>query len=501
MINPINIYLQTRQTDKRVFNRVWKHSSNQITEVKVHEIQSLRLLGDKLSEIGVSIDQMDGFFFGYVIPQISKEFDLLKFTETHILDIELKSQAVSLESIATQLRQNRYYLSHLQKEIALFTVVTDTMTCYTLDKHGRLRQIDLEKLAEHIKRIEGPHLSGIENMFRPSRFLVSPLNEHQKFIRGKYFLTSAQENIKKDILTKLSSPAPFRFISITGKPGSGKTLLLYDLARTLARRYRVLLIHCGKLTDGQAQLSAQLRNFRIVSAQRLNYEKDLISKYDVICLDETQRIYLQQFRQICSQIQEYGKVCIFSSDPGQVLSLAERNNAITEKIAALPGVSAYRLTERIRTNKEISSFVTRVLDLQKRPYIPTAYPNVTVAYANTVAEAQQIVAYFRRSGYIFINFSKTNKGYSPYSQYEEDLDTHHAIGQEFDRVVVVMDEGFFYTEGGRLSAQQHPNPNYLYPNLFYQAVSRVREKLALVIVDNPKLYENITAIYEEEPRR
>lgn len=500
MRNPINIFLQTRQTDKRVFNRVWKHSSNQQAEVKIHEIMSLRLVADKLSELGVSIEQMDGFFFGYVIPQISKEFDLLKFTETHILDIELKSQAVSLESIATQLRQNRYYLSHLQKETALFTVVTDTMACYTLDKHGRLRQIEMERLAEHIKKLEGPELSGIEGMFRPSCFLVSPLNEPQKFIRGEYFLTSAQENIKKDILTKLSSPAPFRFISITGKPGSGKTLLLYDLARTLARRYRVLLIHCGKLTDGQAQLSAQLRNFRIVSAQRLNYEKDLISKYDVICLDETQRIYLQQFRQICSQIQEYGKVCIFSSDPGQVLSLAERNNAITEKIAALPGVSAYRLTERIRTNKEISSFVTRVLDLQKRPYVPTAYPNVTVAYANTVAEAQQIAAYFRKAGYVFINFSKTNKGYSPYSQYEEDMDTHHAIGQEFDCVVAVLDDAFYYSESGWLCAQQHPNPNYLYTNLFYQAVSRVREKMALVIVNNPKLYDGITSIFEGEPR-
>ena len=500
MRNPVNIFLQTRQTDKRVFNRVWKHSSNQITEVKIHEIQSLRLLADKLFELSVSIAQMDGFFFGYVIPQISKEFDLLKFTETHILDIELKSQAVSLESIATQLRQNRYYLSHLQKETALFTVVTDTMTCYTLDKHGRLRQIEMERLAEYVKKLEGPGLTGIEGMFRPSCFLVSPLNEPQKFIRGEYFLTSAQENIKKDILAKVSSPANFRFISITGKPGSGKTLLLYDLARTLARRYRVLLIHCGKLTDGQTQLSAQLRNFRIVSAQRLNYEKDLISKYDVICLDETQRIYLQQFRQICSQIQECGKVCIFSSDPGQVLSLAERNNAITEKIAALPGVSAYRLTERIRTNKEISSFVTRVLDLQKRPYVPTAYPNVTIAYANTVAEAQQIAAYFRKAGYVFINFSKTNKGYSPYSQYEEDMDTHHAIGQEFDCVVAVLDDAFYYSESGWLCAQQHPNPNYLYTNLFYQAVSRVREKMALVIVNNPKLYDGITSIFEGEPR-
>ena len=235
MQNPINIHLLSRAVKPQTFNRLWQHASGNHNSIKPHEISSLRALADGLMTCGTKIQHMDGFFFGYTIPQISKEFDLLKFTECNVLDIELKSQTVPLESIISQLQQNRYYLSHLQKETALFTVVTDSMNCYTLDKHGRLRQVPLSKLAEHIVGMGVSYLSGIEGMFRPSRFLVSPLNEPTQFIRKEYFLTGAQEAIARDVLRQINKPAPFRFISLVGRPGSGKTLLLYDIAREVSR--------------------------------------------------------------------------------------------------------------------------------------------------------------------------------------------------------------------------------------------------------------------------
>ena len=100
------------------------------------------------------------------------------------------------------------------------------------------------------------------------------------------------------------------------------------------------------------------------------------------------------------------------------MSTAEYRNAITDRIAKLPRLSAYKLTERIRTNKELNSFVLQALDLDHKPHFPTAYPNVTLSYANSVAEAKQQIAYFRGNGYTFINFSKSNKAPSPYAQYE-----------------------------------------------------------------------------------
>lgn len=100
--------------------------------------------------------------------------------------------------------------------------------------------------------------------------------------------------------------------------------------------------------------------------------------------------------------------------------------------------------------------------------------------------------------YVFINYSKSNYNYSPYAKYEEDFDTHHVIGQEFDNVLMLMDDSFYYDENGVLQGVPHPNPDYLYPNLFYQGITRVREKIALVIVNSPRLFEKISSIFDIE---
>ena len=98
----------------------------------------------------------------------------------------------------------------------------------------------------------------------------------------------------------------------------------------------------------------------------------------------------------------------------------------------------------------------------------------------------------------FINYSKSNYEASPYAAYEEDYDTHHVIGQEFDTVLILMDKSFYYDDDGVLQGIPHPNPDYLYPNLFYQGISRVREKIALIVVDAPVLFEKITSVLENE---
>ena len=56
----------------------------------------------------------------------------------------------------------------------------------------------------------------------------------------------------------------------------------------------------------------------------------------------------------------------------------------------------------------------------------------------------------------------------------------------FDNVIVMMDENFKYSEEGDLLGREHPNPDYLLHKLFYQAVSRAREKLCIVVLKNKK---------------
>ena len=500
MTKPINLYLQSRISDEISFNRVERHSSGKIDICKTHnhEINSLKVIVDELINCGCSLEMLDGFFYGYHIPQIGKEFDLLKFTNMECINIELKSQSVPIEQILAQLKKNKYYLSHLKQKVYFYTVITDTMTCYTLDGQVNLKEVDFSEIVNHIQYFPNLYLNEIDGMFRASDYLVSPLNTPDRFINGEYFLTQAQEQIQRKVLGEIQNHSGYGFYALTGKPGTGKTLLLYDIAKKLSGIDKTLVIHCGKLSNGQEQLNHDMCNFRVINAGYLRYNFEIINNYRYILVDEAHRIYVKHYDTLCETVANGNKVCIFSSDPEQILSHTEKENGIVKKIYNLPLIAKYELSEKIRTNKELASFIISVRNLNKKPRIPTRYDNVALSYANNLQEARLIINHFRRQGYVFINYSKSNYRYSPYSEYEEDFDIHHVIGQEFDNVLMLMDDSFFYDNDGVLQGVQHPNPDYLYPNLFYQGITRVREKIALVIVNAPKLFEKISSIFEIE---
>ena len=426
--------MQSRINEELPFNRVEKHSSGKIELCRIHEheIKSLKYIVDALMNMGLSLEMLDGFFYGYRIPQIGKEFDLLKFTETECLNIELKSQAVPLEQVLSQLKKNKYYLAHLGKKEHFYTVITDTMTCYMLDQGDTLQSVEFSVVANDVKNFGYHYLTAIDHMFRASDYLVSPLK------------------------------------------------------------------HCGKLSKGQERLNESIKNFHVIAAGYLKYHPEIIRSYNFILVDETHRIYPKHYDEICDLVMRDNKICIFSSDPEQVLSSAEKRNGIVQKINSLPLIDKYELSEKIRTNKELASFIISVRNLNKKPHIPMDYGNVILSYANNYEEACNMIEYFKKQGYVFINYSKSNYNYSPYAKYEEDFDTHHVIGQEFDNVLMLMDDSFYYDENGVLQGVPHPNPDYLYPNLFYQGITRVREKIALVIVNSPRLFEKISSIFDIE---
>ena len=79
-MKPVNIFRVSRIRDERLFNIMEKHeaSDHDNHRIRIHEIDSLRILTDALAGHGITVKDTDGFYFGFVIPLIGKEFDLLK---------------------------------------------------------------------------------------------------------------------------------------------------------------------------------------------------------------------------------------------------------------------------------------------------------------------------------------------------------------------------------------------------------------------------------------
>lgn len=95
----------------------------------------------------------------------------------------------------------------------------------------------------------------VHSLFKPSTYLVSPFNSTTKFINGEYFLTDHQNSIKKDIINLFTSSSA-EFVSVIGNPGTGKTLLTYDIANHyINNKLKVLVVHCVKLNNGHSTLA------------------------------------------------------------------------------------------------------------------------------------------------------------------------------------------------------------------------------------------------------
>ena len=68
---------------------------------------------------------------------------------------------------------------------------------------------------------------------------------------------------------------------------------------------------------------------------------------------------------------------------------------------------------------------------------------------------------------------------------------HSVVGQEFDKVVVVLDDSFKYNTNGELCAN---NAYYSQRQMLYQIITRTRKQLYLIIINNSMMLNRIIEI-------
>ena len=439
----------------------------------------------------VSYNVLNDFAYSYCIPQISKEFDLLKITDKSVLNIELKSERT--DKLVRQLERNHYYLKSLAKEkIFVFCYIANTKEFLKFDGVN-VDVSSLDEVATIIKLLstERAITGSYDNLFAPKKYLISPFNTPDRFLSGEYFLTDQQEEIKYKIIDSINKKCSneFQFYRILGESGTGKTLLLYDIAKELAKNYKVCVIHCGLPNEGFEYLIDKLDNLVLltIKASMLYIANNPV---DILIFDESHRIYVPQLNYVNKLAEERNWGVIYGMDPEQTLSRNEEQARIYDRIDELPLKGKYVLSKKIRTNKEIAEFI-RILGNLNWQRTVRAFSNIIVMPAYSYDQAKKILSYFIDSGYTYISFTMSKYYYDPLDKLAFNKNTHEVIGQEFDKVVMVLDKKFFYGNDGHLHNSAHPNPNYLFGKLLFQGLTRTREKLALIVIDNFELFGKI----------
>ena len=444
-------------------------------QYKHREILDIQRL---LCNLKLSAEDYEGFIYSYSIPQLGKEFDLIKVTKDSCINIELKSQLIPIEQIEGQLQQNKHFLKMLNKgKNCFFTYISETNQLYELTKEG----IQEKSLGELKEVLSGAVVEDIDldEIFTPKNILVSPLNSPEKFLKGQYLLTEHQNNIKQWIFEYLQIKQIDRFIGVTGGPGTGKTLLIYDLAKHLQEDKKILFVHSGILCEGHHYLDERLKNIKIISAKALRLRE--IKDVDIVIVDEAHRLYEEIVLKIERWVKKAKATCIFSYDIGQKLSRAEDIRRSSDIIDQLCDKHIYKLTNKIRTNKELALFITCLRDLSKYR-TEYSFRNVQIVFEPNKHKAVSLAKKLQgEKEYTYITY--TPSFYDAALDYQKsDLNTHTVIGQEFDKVCMIIDDNFYY-EGDRLKGRRHPNPDYIFEKLLYQGLTRVRSKLAIIITD------------------
>ena len=78
--------------------------------------------------------------------------------------------------------------------------------------------------------------------------------------------------------------------------------------------------------------------------------------------------------------------------------MEEMDRDATEILENLPDIHIFHLTNRIRTNAELSSFILNIMHIPDKK-VPRYYPHIEVVCANDKREAENLLKDYLRQGY------------------------------------------------------------------------------------------------------
>ena len=445
----ISIYAITRNQNIECLQKLERQLSGRTYFLKMREweLESMKAL---VRELEVHMQDVHAlrFFYSFQVPRLGKEFDLLQIKDDQIVNIELKSGKVSDEAVRKQLLQNRYYLSVQGKMIQSYTYISSQERLVRLNNHDHIVEVDWDQLCLALQRQSKDYEGDIEDLFQAEMYLFSPVTEPERFLNKEYFLTSQQKDIERRILDKIRK-VKYGYFWFSGLPGTGKTLLLYDIAMKLSVHQKVCMIHCGETGKEWKILHDRLLRIAFLSDSQLEEGPDL-KEYSAILVVEAHLLSVQELHRILELSEKHP--VIFSGDDEDMISDEEMDRTMLREIEHLPDIQSFHLTNRIRTNAELSSFIQNMMHLPEKRMV-RYYPHIQVVYANDEEEAGILL-----------------KGYQ-------------------NQLVFIIDERYYYDEKGYLREQRQKHQKPTAVRTLFHRLNEAREEFAIIVKRNEAVYE------------
>lgn len=489
----MNVYNDDNQNLLNTFltmvdNQFGDHGEVRIPSTEPEDLKCL--LDGNLSKLHSS--KKDGYFWGIKIGRkLDEEFDILRFGTNSIVNIELKSDLSKdgLASLRDQLRRHKRVLQFLEENLYLYVYIRSNDEIYKLSDNEELISCNFDEIMNDVEEsyIDSNRLEELDM----TNLIISPYTDPDEFSKRNYQLIQQQKSVKQRAFDSTK-----KFISIKGRAGTGKSLVLFDLAKKYIENDKdIILYFTGQLDEYSIITDSIGFNVKPIKF----FSENEANKYDIVMFDEAQRLYPAQYKEIITFNNE--KI-IFCYDPAQTLSFKELGDSLESNLKELDNHQELKLKDNIRAKPEIYDFISRILEKNARFTQPHSYNNdINLVYFNKKEEASiYIQEKCENEEFVSVELSSyttrsTNKVKRAMVSGEGSKTAHQVIGREFNNVLVTIDEHFYYDSDGILKSDYQEYYPYLEREGILQAMTRAKNKLVIVIINNPEVMEAVKEIY------
>lgn len=447
------------------------------------------------------VNHTENFVFGFDIPRIGEEYDLIRLGKNYNINIEIKNYSND-DKKRKQIESGAYYLESLNSPTLYFSFDVEEQSILFGDSvKGKIhfRIISLVEMVERIKDQEVDYSTDIKKMLIPEKFLVNPFIDTNLFLNGKYFLTAHQQYIYKQTLAEISNDI-IRPIAIQGGAGTGKSLLLYTIVRALTNQKSVV-VHSGYLNEGHKELNRH--GFNVIPA--LKIENINYTNIDFILIDEAQRTYISQLEILFEQADKHNIKLLFFFDPKQTFSVEEDGYENKKRIVNYTKERSgqiYKLKNTVRSNYQIAEFVDQMFefninDIEK---ISNSNREIIIRYYDSFQDFLSHEFELHCNGFKLLGYTSSRYRKDKYFKYSSYIKPHDVVGQEFDKIAVIIDADFFYKPNKsettfRLNTESN-GTHYSGTKMLYSNVTRARKKLFIAVINNPEVYTRLLSFVE-----